>query len=102
MQHRLVSVEYFMDKMEEWELYEFFDVLNYAESASWERLRVLLSAFADKKKVHKLTDIVKFPWDEEYNDKDVEISNSDVQRLKDKAALYLKNMNSSNTNGSTT
>lgn len=91
-----------MDKMEEWELYEFFDVLNYADTTSWEQLRVLLSVYADKKKVHKLSDILKFPWDEEYNDKDVEISNEQVNDLKKKAALYLKYMNSNNTNGSTT
>lgn len=90
-----------MDKMEEWELLEFFDVINYADSAPWDRLRVLLSAFSDKKKVHKLTDILKFPWDEEFEDRDIEMSNDDVARMKEKASAYLKYINNK-TDGSTT
>lgn len=90
-----------MDRMEEWEVMEFFDVLNYADYAGWEQTRMLLSCHVDKKKIHKLSDIIKFPWDEEHDRKDTEISNEDIQRLKEKASNYLKKINKDN-NVSTT
>lgn len=83
-----------MDEMEEWEVMEFLDVINYADSVGWEQTRILLSCYADKKKVHKLSDIIEFPWDEDNkNNKDKEISNEEIIKLKQKASNYLKNIN---------
>lgn len=81
-----------MDKMEEWELVEFFDVLDYSGFNSWEQTRMLLSCYADRKKVKKLSDIIRFPWDAEYknNDKNIEISNEQIQHLKKKAEYFSK------------
>lgn len=84
-----------MDKMEEWELLEFFDVLDYSEYISWEQTRLLLSCHADRKKVKKLTDIIEFPWDNENGNIETQkrISNEDINRLKELSKVYIKTLN---------
>lgn len=89
-----------MDKMQVWELNEYYDVLNYADYATWEQTRYYLACHVDHKKVKNITDIMKFPWDN-INTGDKEISNEQIHKLKTKAAAYLKNINKTN-NGSTT
>jgi hypothetical protein len=61
--YRLVSVEYFMDKMNEWETAELINVLEYTDVSSWTQTRQLLSCWVDHKKVKKIQDIMRFPWD---------------------------------------
>lgn len=61
--YKLVSVEYFMDKMEEWETAELINNLSYADAHSWEQTRLLLSCYVDHKKVKDIKDIMHFPWD---------------------------------------
>lgn len=52
-----------MDKMEEWEVVEFYNTLGYSGYFTYEQTRLLISTQVDHKKVHKLTDIMRFPWD---------------------------------------
>ncbi len=87
-----------MDSMPEWEVIEFYDVLNYADYCTWEQTRLLLSCYVDHKKVKKLSDIVKFPWDEEktHNEEDKEISKEDIERLKNLSQQMSKNMINNN------
>ena len=94
-----MTSEYFMDKLEEWELLEFYDVIQYAEYIWWDTARFLFSSQLNMKKVGKLSDIITFPWDENYIEKDEhdkEISNDDVARLKKKQEEYLKKYNQQN------
>ena len=91
VQHRLVSLEYFMDKMEEWEVVELYDVVGYAEYSSWEQTRLILSCYADTKKVKKLSDIIKFPWDKDgQNDKSKEMTNEQRDKLRKMSEDYAK------------
>lgn len=90
-----------MDKMEEWEMLELNDVVEYSGYTSWEQTRLLLSCYVDSKKVHKLSDIIKFPWDKESSSTNQEISNDDINRLRQLSQAYIKNTLSKE-NGSTT
>lgn len=89
-----MTSEYFMDSMAEWEVIEFYDVINYADYVTWEQTRLLLSCYVDHKKVKKLSDIMKFPWDNDRIEKssDTNISNEDIERLKKMAQQISKNM----------
>lgn len=84
--------------MQEWEVMEFYNVINYSGYREWEQTRLILSCFVDHKKVKKLSDIIKFPWDSEYKKDEHKISNEDIARLKKMSEEYAKNMNS-NING---
>lgn len=99
-------MEYFMDKMEDWELLELFDVIQYADRNSWEQTRFIsyLIAQSNSKKKLQVKDIIQFPWDSDSNSKDhnIEISNDDVSRLRAMAHNYIKNINTNTENGSTT
>lgn len=93
VQHQLVSTEYFMDSMQEWEAAEFYDVLTYAGYRDWEQTRLLLSCHVDHRKVRKLTDIIRFPWDPDgQTDSEREISNEQIEQLKKMSDDYIKNM----------
>lgn len=83
-----------MDSMTEWEVIEFYDVINYADYVTWEQTRLLLSCYVDHKKVKKLSDIIKFPWDDEkiHNEADKEITKEDIERLKNLSQRMSKNM----------
>ena len=89
-----------MDKMQEYEIADFYSVLDYTDYQIWEQTRLLLSCHVDHRKVKKLTDIMKFPWDKDYSKKDIEISNEDVSRLRMLAQKQLdKNKIIEKTNG---
>ena len=63
VQYKLVSLEYFMEKLQLWEVLELYNYLEYADSNAWEQTRLILSCWVDHKKVKKVQDIMKFPWD---------------------------------------
>lgn len=62
-----------------------YEFLSYKDS--WEQARLIsyLIAQTNTTKQLKLTDILKFHWEEEA---DTSISNEDVERLKQKAQQY--------------
>lgn len=39
---KLVDYKYFLDEMEEWEVYNFYDNLKYCNRAEWEMTRLLM------------------------------------------------------------
>ena len=85
-------MDYFMDKLEDWEMYELMDVTAYADTNNWEQTRLIsyIIAQVNSKKKLKLKDIMKFPWEKEMDAKDIEISTSDVNNLREKAQRFLK------------
>lgn len=89
-QFKVVTVEYFMDKMTEWEINDIMDNLPYLDRNLWEtcRLNTYINMRMNTTKELELTDIIKFKWDDVSNNTDkggIEISNEDIQRLKEKA-----------------
>ena len=87
IEYKLVSVEYFMDKLQDWEVYDIYNMLQYADSPQWEQTRYLMYVVAqvNSRKQLKLTDILKFPWDQEGGLAKTTISDDEIKALKERA-----------------
>ena len=85
-EYKVVPVEYFMDKMQEYELATIIENIPYMDVAAWEQTRDLMFIYAQSlsKKQLKHTDILHFAWDD-IEPKDTEITNSDINRLRAQA-----------------
>lgn len=96
VENKILDYQYFMDEAEEWEALELIDISPYAYKNEWnmtrERMWLEANKFA-KKKIER-EDIYKFIWDEKAEEKhNTEISNEDIQRLREKAKTFnIKNM----------
>lgn len=82
-------MDYFMDELQDWEVYDLYSMLQYADAPSWEQTRWLMYVIAqvNSRKQLKVTDILKFSWDE---NKNTRITNDEIQRLKEKANVIGK------------
>ena len=89
---KLIDYQYFMESLEEWEVYMFYDNLRYCERSAWEMNRIIayILAQSNSKKRLEITDIMSFPWDEDYSEKNTEMSNEDRDKLRAKAAMFEK------------
>ena len=78
--------------MEEWEVYNFYDSLKYCNRSEWEQTRLIMYILAqvNSKKKLEITEILSFPWDENYEEKNIEMSNEDRDKLRAKAAMFEK------------
>jgi len=89
------SPSYFFDEMTFLELAIICDNLQYRYRDSWEQTRLLayIQAQSNSTKKLKPTDIVKFQWDEQGEKTQPSvITETDIQRLKEKAkAFEMKN-----------
>lgn len=78
-----------MDEMEEYELYEIIDNLQYLDRNDWERTRLSIYSNVQMNTKKKLNpkEILTFPWENEHvNEKvNIEITNDEIQRLRDKS-----------------
>lgn len=88
----MVTVEYFMDKMQEWEVAELYNTMQFSEYHSWEQTRLLLSCYVDRKKVKSLQDIIRFAWDEKDDNSYDELSETEKKKKREAARKLLKNM----------
>lgn len=78
-----------MDEMEEYELYDIIDNLQYLDRNDWERTRLSVYSNVQMNTKKKITpkDILTFPWENEPEEVVNDISNEDIQRLKEKSKL---------------
>lgn len=85
-----IDPEYFMDKMQMYELSPILRSFHKRNKESWEQSRFIAYVVAqtNSTKQLSLTDIMKFDWDE--SKKENTISTEDIDRLKEKAQQYLK------------
>lgn len=62
---KLVSVEYFMNQLEEWEINTLIESIPYADRTQWEMCRQMLylTAQVNSKKKLKPKDIMEFAWE---------------------------------------
>ena len=76
-----------MDQMQDYEVNDIIENLPYLERNNWERSRfeAYVHCQTQTKKHIKPADLLKFPWENEREKGDVEISNYDIQRLRSKA-----------------
>ena len=79
-----------MDQLQDWEVYDIYSMLQYADSTSWEQTRWLMYVIAqvNSRKQLKVTDILKFSWDDVQ--KNTRITDDEIQRLKEKADVIGK------------
>ncbi len=82
-----MDIEYFLDKLQWYEVNSYLSNIKYLDSNSWEQTRLLLYAVSSifSKKHLKLQDCLKFPWEQEEHN--TEISNEDIERLKKQAEI---------------
>lgn len=78
--------------MEEWEVYNFYDSLKYCNRSEWEQTRLIMYILAqvNSKKKLEMTDIMSFPWDRPEDIHDIEMTNEQRDRLKEKAKAMEK------------
>jgi len=75
VEYKLVDYQYFMDTMQEWELDHFLSSLQYADRNLWEssRFTSYIIAQINSKKQLRPTDIMKFTWDKQ--EKQLDLNN---------------------------
>ena len=80
-EYELVTVQYFLDEMPLWDLNDLLVGISYKGRPDWERMRI--SAYLTMSPHCKRLDMKKilpFSWDTD--DRDIEMSNEEVERLK--------------------
>lgn len=82
-----------MDKMTDYEINDIIDCLPYCDRNGWEQSRLLAytNVQINSKKKLSPSEVIKLPWDKEET-MSTEISNEDIERLKEKAQLISKNI----------
>lgn len=83
--YKLVPIGYFMDEMQEYELHDIYEAMDYANLADWQQTRWIVYAIAqsNSRKKIKPEDLMSLPTDKDYKQvHDKEISNDDIQSLK--------------------
>lgn len=77
-----------------YEITPYIRNIHLRSKESWEqaRLGAYITAQVNSTKKLKVTDIMEFPWENSTKKTGItDISNADVERLKNKAKLYLNN-----------
>lgn len=79
-----------MEKMQDWEIFEFYNNLQYSNSLDWEMTRWIMYAIVQSSSTKQLNvaDILKFPWDKLSSD--IEISNDEINTLNALSNKYKK------------
>lgn len=82
-----------MDEMQEYEVNDIIENIQYLDRNDWEQARLNLNTsyvLKTRKKI-KTTDLLKFPWDDlQDNAGNTAIDNESIRRLKEKSELYKK------------
>ena len=75
---------YILDEMSIWEARELVKQAHLKNKENWEQTRLLVGIIANALSTKKvdIKEAMKFPWDEDYNDRRTAISNEEVERLK--------------------
>lgn len=73
--------------------------LEYADRNAWEMTRLLMyqNIQINSKKTINIKDIIKFKWDLDQDEQSQEISNNDIERLKQRANAISKQIQKNNT-----
>ena len=81
-----------MSDLQDFEVELLYENLKYTDRPSWEQTRLLafILAQVNSKKRLEMTDIMSFPWEENYEEKNIEMSNEDRDRLREKAKAFEK------------
>ncbi len=98
MEYKVCDINYFLDIMQPYELNALLDVIEYSAKLSWEQTRFqsYITAKSFSSNNIKLTDLIKFGWDDVTDEKVTHISNEDIIRLTNKAQNIIDNGRLSN------
>ena len=90
-----IDPEYFLDKMQMYELSSLLKNIFKKNRESWEQARMISYVIAQSNSTKQLKpiDILKFSWDEKVPDNDISISNEDINRLREKSKQILNLIN---------
>ena len=88
--YRMVGYEYFMDKMQPYEVETMIEAIPYADRPTWEqtRLKIFSTASMFSKNALSVTDIMRFKWDALETEPDTEITQPEIDRLKQTAKSF--------------
>ena len=80
-EYKVISSEYFHDRLLLTELFDILDNIQYCDRSLWEALRInsFLAVQMNSKKKLKLTDIYRLPFDE--NETDEQLSKDDFEQM---------------------
>ena len=87
-----IDPEYFLDRMQMYELSPMLKNIHRRNKESWEQARLIsyIIAQTNSTKQLKPTDILKFNWDCDVVEKETRISDDEIARLKEKSNQYIK------------
>lgn len=102
VEYGCVSVGYYLDTMQPYELYPILSNLHLKVKGDWERTRNIMYAVCQSQSTKhlKVTDIMSLPWDDADNQmvrnvKKVELTKEYIERMKNEAIQhkeeYIKN-----------
>ena len=96
IKYRILTPQYFFDVLQEWEIREYIDTIEYIDIPAWERTRLIMymTAQVNCSKELKLQDIFKFKWDDNSNKI---ITNKEIEKLSNMAQKYKEILNGSTT-----
>lgn len=91
---RVVSYDYFLNELQPYEITNIIEALPYIDRNQWEqtRLKIFSTASMFSKNQLTVTDIMRFKWDEEQGEPQQDITQTDIDRLKEQAKLFEKNL----------
>ena len=92
IRYRILTPQYFFDVLQEWEIREYIDTIEYLDIPAWERTRLIMymTAQVNCSKELKLQDIFKFKWDDNSNKI---ITNKEIKKLSNMAQKYKEILN---------
>lgn len=94
------SPDYVLDEMQVYEINAIMQYSYLKDQESWEQARLIAYVVAQVQSHKKMkpTDILKFPWDgkELGETQTPTITNDDIARLQERAAMYASIINNSN------
>ena len=90
-----ISPSYFLDKMSFGEVETFLTGFYRRNRDSWEQTRVIgyIIAQANSTKQLEQTDILRFPWEENKEDKTTRVPDDEMKRLQEMAKLVEQTYN---------
>lgn len=88
----MISVEYFMDELEGWEVNTLIELIPYADRNEWEmcRQQLYLTAQVNSKKKLKPKDIMSFVWEQPIKVKHEAPTNEEINKARDMALSFEK------------
>ena len=94
---KLISYEYFMDELKDYELELLLEAHDECDKASWEQTRLLMYSFLapyqKKGSNTRPVDVLPLPWDGKHQDLEehnTEITNQQIEILRAKSEALIK------------